>query len=821
MSVQLKSVVFVLKFILVLLLARPFGNVIHDIAAKYDYVDISDLRKLEKISIKTRKAELDLNFLRNCQSFKVFPKFTRVNLPNVNHQDINAIRRQLLKSAIARRSKEYRKLLRTKNRLTITIKDSLSTLDFYILKRLLSHNVSNEADRFVRTHEKKLQNLTRNIVLPFSSDETVTNISSHTLTPDELEVLKFGLKHSIRPPKISKIDVFTCFELIHYTMARNIKDNKMAGKMASDLSHLAHAYFTSYKPSNADLRKHKILRNLQKNKSVVILKPDKGNGVVVLNRTDYDAAMFTIINDSRKFCSLKDDPTVRREGKLQRLLRKIRKNDHLDNKVYNDVYPKGSRPARIYGLPKMHKTREAGAIPKFRPIVSSIGTYNYNLSQYLCSLLQPHIPSEFCCTDSFSFVRELQSLTTNDKFMVSYDVESLFTNIPLKESIELAIQYILNGNPTLKLTQNELKELFVIATSESHFIFNSSLYDQIDGVAMGSPLAPVLANLFMAHHEREWLDNYDGNILFYRRYVDDTFCLFNTEDDANSFYKFINSRHPNISFTMEKEVDRKLAFLDVFIDNSSSSVITRVFRKKTYTGLLTNFFSFTTFSYKVGLIRTLVDRTFKINNTWTGFHKDVSNLMHILKKNLFPSYLIENTINSYVTKAVSTSMSSASNEKVSAFYFKIPYVGMFSRITQKRIRRLIKYYCNNLDIILIYTSLKVGALLSVKDPVPSGLRSRVVYKFSCAGCEACYVGETCRHFSTRVREHLTTDRTSNVFRHLENSPQCRSLCSADSFKIVDYASTDFQLKIKEAIHIKFEKPSLNAQVKHLNLKLSM
>ena len=127
----------------------------------------------------------------------------------------------------------------------------------------------------------------------------------------------------------------------------------------------------------------------------------------------------------------------------------------------------------------------------------------------------------------------------------------------------------------------------------------------------------------------------------------------------------------------------------------------------------------------------------------------------------------------------------------------------------------------NLDIKLIFTSFKVGTLLSVKDPVQSGLRSRVVYKFCCAGCTACYVGETCRHFSTRVREHLTTDRTSNVFRHLESSPQCRSLCSADCFKILDYASTDFQLKIKEAIHIKFENPSLNAQVKHVNLKLSL
>ena len=77
---------------------------------------------------------------------------------------------------------------------------------------------------------------------------------------------------------------------------------------------------------------------------------------------------------------------------------------------------------------------------------------------------------------------------------------------------------------------------------------------------MGSPLAPVLANLFMGHNENAWLENYkDSRILFYRRYVDDTFCVFETEQNAVSFYNYINSQHPNICFTMEKEVDHKLA----------------------------------------------------------------------------------------------------------------------------------------------------------------------------------------------------------------------------------------------------------------------
>ena len=129
--------------------------------------------------------------------------------------------------------------------------------------------------------------------------------------------------------------------------------------------------------------------------------------------------------------------------------------------------------------------------------MSSIGTFNYNLAKYLCDLLSPHIPTEHCATDTFTFVQDIQSLSMFGKFMVSFDVESLFTNIPLEECIDQAVNYISEGNPdlTCKLTESELRSLFTVATAQTHFLFNGSFYDQIDGLAMGSPLAPVLANL--------------------------------------------------------------------------------------------------------------------------------------------------------------------------------------------------------------------------------------------------------------------------------------------------------------------------------------
>ena len=98
--------------------------------------------------------------------------------------------------------------------------------------------------------------------------------------------------------------------------------------------------------------------------------------------------------------------------------------------------------------------------------------------------------------------------------MVSFDVESLFTNIPLEECIDLAVNYISDGSPDIKLNKSELRSLFIGVTAQTHFIFNGSFYDQINGVAMGSPLAPVLANLFYGTSRKtlvgkfSWLYNF-------------------------------------------------------------------------------------------------------------------------------------------------------------------------------------------------------------------------------------------------------------------------------------------------------------------------
>ena len=168
-------------------------------------------------------------------------------------------------------------------------------------------------------------------------------------------------------------------------------------------------YFYSYKPSPRILRQHRVQRNLKKNKDVVITKPDKGNEVVILDRKLYNSTIKEIISDTSKFEKLSEDPTLKREASLQPFLRTLKQKNFFNEIEYDKLYPSGSAPARIYGTPKMHKFSSSDSFPKLRQIVSSIGTFNYNLAHFLCDLLSPLVPNDYSCRYTFSFVSQIKN----------------------------------------------------------------------------------------------------------------------------------------------------------------------------------------------------------------------------------------------------------------------------------------------------------------------------------------------------------------------------------------------------------------------------
>ena len=121
----------------------------------------------------------------------------------------------------------------------------------------------------------------------------------------------------------------------------------------------------------------------------------------------------------------------------------------------------------------------------------------------------------------------------------------------------------------------------------------------------------------------------------------------------------------------------------------------------------------------------------------------------------------------------------------------------------------------------MFDSFKIGSLFSTKDLVNPILKSNVIYKFTCSSCNASYIGETTRHLQTRMDEHLKYKKDSHVNIHLSKKRSCKASNNYDSFSILDYASTEWQLKLKEGLHISWENPDLNKQVKHVGKTLTL
>ena len=230
--------------------------------------------------------------------------------------------------------------------------------------------------------------------------------------------------------------------------------------------------------------------------------------------------------------------------------------------VYKRVRPSGSVRPRMYGLPKIHK---AEPIP-LRPILSLAGSAQHELARWLAEQLQPVLDcfSSHCVQDYFAFcdILRQQDKLGDSAFMCSFDVKSLFTNVPLDETITICLNTLYRSEDTLPPSMDEqlFKKLLLKCTRGVEFSYDGNMYRQTDGVAMGSPLGPVLANIFLGYCESLIPDELWPSL--YRRFVDDTFLLFlGGKDDAVRFLDKLNSLHSSLQFTIEEECER--AFFDI------------------------------------------------------------------------------------------------------------------------------------------------------------------------------------------------------------------------------------------------------------------
>ena len=571
-----------------------------------------------------------------------------------------------------------------------------------LIKYFCTKPIDKKLLKDVERHDRKfckLEHESRKISgIANNPNRIVTNLTGDTLTPEEERVLSFGLKHGLAT-RLNESDVVASAESIWDQLQRKnlLPDGYMKQqKIKNSIKALACNFldFEDRKMSE-DSRHIKILKTLRE--KYAILRPDKGNGVVLIKKIEYIDWLSAIFSDATKFRKLEHDPTFTQLNSPERYLRTINKRNEIDDSTYEHIRPQSTRPARAHGLPKTHKSFDV--LPPFRPIIDTTGTAYQPLAKYLSALLSPLAQNEFSLKDSFDAVTRIHNippqLVVQGYRYVSFDVKSLFTNIPLKKVIKIILKRVYDDKQiSSNLKPRTLKKLLKDCCTKTPFSFNGALYHQIDGVSIGSPLGPTLANILMTELEDDIIRPLitSDKLKFYVRYVNDTLILAKPEDIPLILEK-LNSFRPQIQFTYEEFVDHNdVHFLDIKFDSQG----TTIYRKSTHTGQYRHYSSFTPWSRKVAWIRALVHRATKICSTQQLLQLEILNIKRFASWNGFPRWICDKLINTYSTSQSSKTTPGGKEPEptISIIWIRLPFIGQkgnfLLRNCTRKISRLLK-----------------------------------------------------------------------------------------------------------------------------------
>ena len=414
--------------------------------------------------------------------------------------------------------------------------------------------------------------------------------------------------------------------------------------------------------------------------------------------------------------------------------------------------------------------------------------------------------------------------------------------------------------PDVDISEKSFRELILMVTSGVEFSFEDVMYRQVDGVAMGSPLGPVLANIFVGYCETLIPE---GKLPpLYCRYVDDSFSCFASKSDSFVFLDVLNNLHPSLKFTCEFEECGQLPFLDVLVEKSvEGGVLTTVYRKPTFTGLYIVWDSFCAKSYKINLVRNLVDRAHRICSK-SLLEAELDVLRGLFRLNGYPEYVVKK----YVT--LSSLQSSPISSDVRPVYVRLPWKGdSVSRDMERQVRSVVESNYHDVTVRFVYSTSR--AFMVKKDVLPTTKQSHVTYLFECRRCESRYVGRTLQHLDARIRQHvplsqLSVDQrgsrprrgrppkrpnssvkekppddvalrrsarlsavtvndvalsvysvTSSVAKHLISNVDCRRSYSDDCFSVLSRARSFSHLKVLEAVYIPSLRPVLCVQKEYV------
>ena len=311
-----------------------------------------------------------------------------------------------------------------------------------------------------------------------------------------------------------------------------------------------------------------------------------------------------------------------------------------------------------------------------------------------------------------------------------------------------------------------MKKLLRDICTKTAFLFNGTVYEQIDGVSMGGSLGPLLANIIMVELEDKIVRKLinDGIIKFYTRFVDDTLLLIK-KDDIERVKAEFESFDTNLKFTFDAFENKNPHFLDIEITSSGL----KIFRKDTFTGHYTNFSSFVPWSHRISWIKSLVYRTKKIcDKRW--FNKGIRDIKKFASWNGFPRHVRDKLVKELIKHSDSPKKPEPDPNEKSVF-IDLPYIGTTGERLVKQFKKKMKRLLNpdeNINIKTYFKTTHLSVFTSAKDKIPKLSKSHVVYEIKCPGCGDQYIGKTDRTLFERTQEHAWIDRESPLRNHFYN-----------------------------------------------------
>ena len=489
-----------------------------------------------------------------------------------------------------------------------------------------------------------------------------------------------------------------------------------------------------------------------KYKDVRIMKSDKGNTVVVMNTEDYKSKMYQLLEDENTYEMINRNFNVSTwQHNFNSSLKEI--IHHVDKKVYDySVSPKLPVIPYFYGLPKIHKV----GVP-MRPIVASLRAPARNLSLWLTKTLSPFIGlvSQSHLKHSLDFLDTFKEVNSNFNNIVSFDVVSLFTNVPLDKVLDFIRAKGEEEIYNFPIPVGKICELVKLCVSDTFFCFDDNIYKQTFGVAMGSSLSPVLANIYMEFFETSLLPNINivgVKLILWKRYVDDTFALLETNDEESldRFLESLNSQEDSIKFTLEKSQNDCIPFLDVYVVKTNNGFETKVFRKSTHTNSYIHYFSGHSNDIKRGVIVGLFLRAFRLCSP-QYLDNELDSIKNSFLDLAYPQWFIDLALSKARNIYFSSNDNCSNWNKDGLKVITLPYNQRLKEITSMlddKVHKFVFQYKNTIKKCICNN--QFGRR---NNEIEKG-----VYVINCNDCNLAYVGETGRQFKTRLEEHARAIR---------------------------------------------------------------